>query len=58
MGAMDDKPFGEVLGDYGLDATGSAMTLDTKFDGPSADSKKFEGEPANPNASASQLGSR
>jgi hypothetical protein len=57
MGAMDDKPFGETLGDYGLDATGSAMSVSTKFDGPSEESKKFEGEPANPNASASQLGS-
>ena len=57
MSSMDDKPFGEMLGDYGLDSTGAAMALDPKFDGPSEQSKKFEGEPANPNASASQLGS-
>ena len=54
MSAMDDKPFGELLGDYGLDATGAAMAIDTKFDGPGAETKKFEG--ANRNTSASQLG--
>jgi hypothetical protein len=54
MSAMDDRPFGAVLGDYGLDATGSAMAIDTKFDGPGEETEKFEG--ANRNTSAAQLG--
>ncbi len=54
MSAMDDKPFGELLGDYGLDATGDTIALSTKFDGPGAETEKFEG--VNRNTSAVQLG--
>jgi hypothetical protein len=56
MANLDDQPFGVNNVDGSMGHKGETIKLDSRYDGPPAESKTFGGEKAHGCVSASQMG--